>query len=64
MRRGNLKVVLDGGQQLLFDVVKDPAERSDLAAVHPGVVAAFKQQIEAWEKDVNDEAAALKGKRP
>jgi hypothetical protein len=53
-------VLLDGSMQMLFDVTRDPGERNDLAAQHPDVVGKLKTQIEAWEKDVDAEAAALK----
>jgi hypothetical protein len=53
-------MLLDGIIQLLFDITRDPGERNDLAAKHPDVVSRLKTQIEAWEKDVDTEAAALK----
>jgi arylsulfatase A-like enzyme len=60
MRTGRWKLLLDGSIQLLFDVTSDPGERNDLAAQHPDLVTTLKWQIEAWEKDVDGEAAALK----
>jgi arylsulfatase A-like enzyme len=59
VRSGRWKMLLDGSSQLLFDITRDPGERNDLAAKHPDVVSKLKTQIEAWEKDVDTEAAAL-----
>jgi arylsulfatase A-like enzyme len=64
VRSGNWKVLLDGSQQLLFDLARDPGERNDLAAQQPEIVKRLKAQIEAWEKDVDGEAAALKKAPP
>jgi hypothetical protein len=49
--------LLDGSKQLLFDVSRDLGEREDLAAQHPERVRALKGMIDAWEKDVDAEAA-------
>lgn len=60
VRSGSWKLLLDGGQQLLFDLTRDPGERNDLAAQHPDIVKRLKVQIDTWEKDVDGEAALLK----
>jgi arylsulfatase A-like enzyme len=60
VRSGNWKVLIDAGQQLLFDVARDPGEREDLAASRPDIVSRLKSQIDAWERDVDAERAALK----
>jgi arylsulfatase A-like enzyme len=60
VRSGPWKAILDGGAQMLFDVTRDPGERHDVAHEHPELFARLKSQIEAWEKDVDAEAAALK----
>ena len=60
MRSANWKLLIDGSQQLLFDVSSDPGERNDRAAQRPHLVQKMKAQIETWEKDVDGEAAALK----
>jgi len=62
VRSGNWKLLLDGGLQMLFDVAQDPGERDDRAAARPDIVAKFKPMIEAWEKDVDAEAATLSKK--
>jgi arylsulfatase A-like enzyme len=58
VRSANWKLLIDDGQQLLFDVTTDPGERNDLAAKRPDLVQTLKARIEAWEKDVDAEAAA------
>jgi arylsulfatase A-like enzyme len=60
VRSGPWKMLLDGGQQLLFDVTRDLGERNDLAAQHPGLVTKLKAQLDAWEQDVDNEAGTLK----
>jgi arylsulfatase A len=56
VRSGDWKLLLDGPQQLLFDLSKDLGERNDLAAAHPDRVRTLKAMIEAWEKDVAQSA--------
>jgi arylsulfatase A-like enzyme len=56
VRSGDWKLLLDGSQQLLFDVGRDAGERDDLAVRHPDRVQKLKAQIEAWEKDVDADA--------
>jgi arylsulfatase A-like enzyme len=65
VRSGDWKLLLDGGadMQFLFNVREDAGERNDLAAEHPGRVHTLKAAIEAWEKDVDQEAAA-QSRRP
>ena len=63
VRSGQWKFLSDHGQQLLFDVTRDPGERHDVAREHPDLVVKLKAQVEAWEKDVDAEAASLKGQR-
>jgi arylsulfatase A-like enzyme len=57
VRDGNWKLLLDGSERIhLFDVVQDPSERADLSASNTAVVRKLRQQILAWEKDVDAEA--------
>ena len=57
VRDGNWKLLLEGTERAhLFDVVKDPGEREDLAATNVSLVRRLRQQILAWEKDVDSEA--------
>jgi arylsulfatase A-like enzyme len=57
VRDGNWKLLVEGNERLhLFDVVKDPSEREDLAVSNTAIVRRLRQQIAAWEKDVDSEA--------
>jgi arylsulfatase A-like enzyme len=57
VRDGNWKLLLEGTERLhLFDVMKDPGEHNDLSASNPVVVRKLRQEILAWEKDVDAEA--------
>ena len=57
VRDGNWKLLVEGNERLhLFDVVKDPGEREDLAVSNTAIVRRLRQQIAAWEKDVDSEA--------
>ncbi len=58
VRSGRWKLLIDGGQLLLFDLDADPGERTDLAALHPDVVVRLKQAVAAWEKDVDQKSTA------
>lgn len=58
-RRGPWKLLVDGGQLLLFDLQKDMGEKNDLALKRPDLVAELRRRILEWEKDVDSEAAAL-----
>jgi arylsulfatase A-like enzyme len=60
VRSGNWKLLVDGGQQLLFDLSRDPGERNDLAAQHPDVVRKLKAELDLWQRDVDREAALKK----
>jgi arylsulfatase A-like enzyme len=52
VRSGNWKLLVDGGQLLLYDLAKDPGERNDLAAGHPEIVRSLQQLLAEWERDV------------
>jgi len=52
VRSGQWKLLVDGGQYLLFDVDADPGERHDVAASHTDMVRELKARIAAWEKEV------------
>ena len=51
-RSGRWKLLREGANFYLFDVARDPAERSDLTAKHPEIVARLAKAIAAWERDV------------
>lgn len=60
VRDGNWKLILDGVERIhLFDLSKDVSERNDVAASNTAVVRRLRQQILAWEKDVDSEAKQL-----
>ena len=59
VRDGDWKLVLETEERAhLFDVVKDPGERHELAASHTDLVRTLHDKILAWEKDVDAEAKA------
>lgn len=60
VRDGDQKIVIEGNHTFLFDVRRDPGERSDLARLQPKVVRALKLKLDAWERDVDAEAARRK----
>ena len=70
VREGNWKLIQEGvprsggpdtEHMLLFDVFNDPGERNDLTAANTAVVRRLRQQIAAWEQDVDAEAKSLAG---
>jgi hypothetical protein len=44
-RSGRWKLLVDGGQYLLFDLRDDPGERRDLAAQRPDLVVSLNGKI-------------------
>ncbi len=62
VRSGDMKLLVDGTARfLLFNVRKDLGERDDLAEQQTAVVRRLRQQLLAWEKDVDAEAKAGAG---
>lgn len=59
VRSGPWKLLVDGGQLLLFDLQRDIGEKNDLTLTRPDLVAQLRRRIQEWEKDVDTEAAAL-----
>ena len=54
VRDGNWKLLIDGVERIhLFDLSKDASERNDVAASNTAIVRKLRQQILAWEKDVD-----------
>jgi arylsulfatase A-like enzyme len=53
VRSGRWKMLVDGGQYLLFDLRDDPGERLDVAAQHTDLIVKLKAQLAEWEKDVD-----------
>lgn len=60
VRDGDRKLVIEGNHSFLYDVRRDPGERSDLARLHPEWVRALTLKLDAWERDVDAEAARRK----
>jgi arylsulfatase A-like enzyme len=51
-RSGKWKLLVDGRQLLLFDLVNDAGEQRDLAARYPEVVRRLKGSLAEWENEV------------
>jgi arylsulfatase A-like enzyme len=68
IRRGDWKVVDDGGHTYVFNLRTDPSERHDLANRRRDVAQALWPLLAAWEADVDSEAAERRapasGERP
>lgn len=65
VREGNWKLMLETPSRAhLFDVVKDPTERDEVAASHTDIVRKLRNEILAWEKDVDAEAKARPSSAP
>ena len=64
VRSGAWKLVQNGINFYLFDVVQDPGERHDLTALHPALVHRLSARIDAWEKDVDAPNRELIRERP
>jgi arylsulfatase A-like enzyme len=62
VRQGDWKLMVDGPNQMLFNVATDPGERIDLAAARQDLVARLFPLIAPWEADVDAEAKAAEGK--
>ena len=57
VRRGDMKLILDSGAKpQLYDLRRDPGEKTNLAAQNPSLVAQLTSAIEAWGKDVDQDA--------
>ena len=58
VRQGDLKLLLDGDDLLLFNLRSDIGERHDLAASRPELVAKLLPLLQKWEEDVDARARA------
>jgi hypothetical protein len=58
VRSGDWKLLVDGDDQLLFDLRSDIAERRDLAGERQDLVRRLSQLLSAWETSVDAESAA------
>jgi arylsulfatase A-like enzyme len=59
VRSGDMKLLIDGAvRPMLFNVRTDVGEREDLTQQQTAVVRRLRQQLLAWEKEVDAEAKA------
>lgn len=52
VREGSWKYLKDEGKEYLFDILKDPGEKSDLKESHPVIFQRLKKKFADWEKTV------------
>jgi arylsulfatase A-like enzyme len=52
VRQGKWKYLRDGASERLYDLSRDPGERTDLAGDHPDTVRESRQKLAAWEKEM------------
>jgi arylsulfatase A-like enzyme len=57
VRQGNLKVVIDANHLFLYDILRDPGERTDLARFRTADARRLRLALERWEQQVDEEAA-------
>jgi len=57
-RSGRWKYLMDGENQLLFDLETDAGERHDLAAQRPDLVLKLRALLAGWERDVDQKGRA------
>jgi arylsulfatase A-like enzyme len=60
VRDGDTKIVIESNHTFLYDVRRDPGERNDQARLRPEVVRALTLKLEAWEREVDADAARRK----
>ena len=58
VRKGDWKLLVDGGTLLLFNLRSDVGEHTDRTAEQIGLVRELRQLVEAWEQDVDTERKA------
>jgi arylsulfatase A-like enzyme len=56
-RRGEWKLVVEGGRRFLYNLARDIGEQQDLAPQQPGRVRQLEAELAAWEKDVSAQPA-------
>ncbi len=57
VRQGPWKLLLDGDDTMVFNLADDVGERNDVTAQHPEVARRLLPLLQAWEADVDAEAA-------
>jgi arylsulfatase A-like enzyme len=58
VRRGDWKLLVDGGALFLFNLRADMGERQDMSRDRADLVRTLRPLIDAWEKDVDSERTA------
>ncbi len=51
LRRGGLSYIVDGPEERLFDLVRDPAERQNVLATRPEEAVAMRAALERWRRN-------------
>jgi arylsulfatase A-like enzyme len=64
VRQGDWKLLLDGGNPMLYNLANDVGERNDLANQRQDIVRKLFPLIGQWEADVDAEAKTLNPPRP
>lgn len=59
VRKGDWKLLAEGGALFLFNLRRDISERTDLGAQRTDLVRALRPLIDAWEADVDGERKGL-----
>ncbi len=59
LREGQMSYIVDGGEERLFDLRRDPGEHENVLAAHPADAAAMRQTLERWRKNCHALASLL-----
>jgi len=59
IRRGGLTYIVDGGREQLFDHVRDPEERRDLAPGRAAELEAMRRELALWQTECRRRRAGL-----
>ena len=51
LRRGGLSYIVDGSEERLFDLLRDPAERQNVLATRPEEAVAMRAALEGWRRN-------------
>lgn len=58
IRSGGWKLLQDADSLQLFDLSRDPGERTNLAGQHPDIVSRLRIMVDQWEAEVDQEGAS------
>jgi len=61
---GGFRMPEDNFKYELFDIMKDPCEKNDIAAQHPELVEKMKREYETWFKDVTTNPGLTRASGP